>query len=196
MHLWQISSTAISNANLDLRFQIKELPLYAHTFIAQKCTLPMIVASVATNNIQSSGAGISSVYLKVRRTWLCNSRLYAIVNRVRGVRRRSRLLTLICHHQTSQQFNNLIPFSKAHLSLTQECYSPKPRVTFLEVKEMDKIYSHGFKSSFMQHHVASSPNVSAIPSSTQSLLVDLPKEEEEAFIANLPTDGPEVCFMS
>jgi hypothetical protein len=33
----------------------------------------------------------------------------------------------------------------------------------LKLKEMDKLYSHGFQSSFMQHHLANKPNVSAIP---------------------------------
>jgi hypothetical protein len=69
----------------------------------------------------------------------------------------------------------------------------KAKGNLLEVKEMDKLYSHGFKSSFVQHHLANSPNVSAIPSLPQPL-VQMP--EEATFIANLPTGSPEVCFVS
>jgi hypothetical protein len=70
----------------------------------------------------------------------------------------------------------------------------------LEVKEMDELYSHGFQSSFMQHHLASNPSVSAIPtviddptlSTRDTCNNDMPSDH----IANLPTDGPEVAFIS
>jgi hypothetical protein len=73
----------------------------------------------------------------------------------------------------------------------------------LEVKEMDELYSHGFQSSFMQHHLANNPNVSAIPAVyvATSLLnkesnANDKVEEQPDLVANLPNDGPEVDFIS
>jgi hypothetical protein len=63
----------------------------------------------------------------------------------------------------------------------------------LKVKEMDELYSHGFKSIFMQHHLANQPNVSAIPTLTEEL-IDITFEPTTK--ANLPDDGPEVSFVS
>jgi hypothetical protein len=51
------------------------------------------------------------------------------------------------------------------------------------VKEMDLMHKHGFKSSSLLHHLDSSPTVSAIP-----LNSDL--------VPTLPVDGPDVIFVS
>ena len=54
-----------------------------------------------------------------------------------------------------------------------------------DVKEMDHMHNYGFKSSFLTHHLATNPNVSAIPSA-----------EHGMSIPNLPDNGPEVNFVS
>jgi hypothetical protein len=68
---------------------------------------------------------------------------------------------------------------------------------------MDELYSHGFQSSFMQHHLVNTPNVSAIPPVSVTLLpsnngkeANHKIDEQPNLIANLPTDGPEVDFRS
>jgi hypothetical protein len=70
----------------------------------------------------------------------------------------------------------------------------------LKVKEMDELYSHGFQSSFMQHHLANNPNISAIPVVANEPTLSTSKEDKAAersdLIANLPTYGPEVAFIS
>jgi hypothetical protein len=57
-----------------------------------------------------------------------------------------------------------------------------------DVKEMDNLYSHGFKSSFVLHHLSTSPTVSAIP--------EYPQQVPSAKVTSLPDDGPEVHFIS
>jgi hypothetical protein len=54
------------------------------------------------------------------------------------------------------------------------------------VKEMDHMYSHGFTSSFLVHHLATSPTVSAIP----DYMAD------KGSFVQLPDNGPEVTFIS
>jgi hypothetical protein len=55
-----------------------------------------------------------------------------------------------------------------------------------DVKEMDNLYSHGFKSSVL-HHLSTSPTVSAIP--------EYPQQVPSPKVTSLPDDGPEVHFI-
>ena len=60
-----------------------------------------------------------------------------------------------------------------------------------DVKQMDHNHNHGFQSSFILHHLSTSPHVSAVdimPLVLQNAL--------DPLIANLPDDGPEVSFVS
>jgi hypothetical protein len=56
------------------------------------------------------------------------------------------------------------------------------------VKEMDHNYSHGDKSSFLLHHLANSPTVSAISENFNG-------NHNAPDMIRLPDDGPEVAFV-
>jgi hypothetical protein len=58
-----------------------------------------------------------------------------------------------------------------------------------DVKEMDHNYSHGFKSSFLLHHLSNSPTVSAIPEYFNG-------NHNVLDMIRLPNDSPEVAFVS
>jgi hypothetical protein len=57
------------------------------------------------------------------------------------------------------------------------------------VKEMDHNYSHGFKSSFLLHHLTNNPTVSAIPEYFNG-------NHNALNVIRLPGNGPEVAFVS
>jgi hypothetical protein len=60
---------------------------------------------------------------------------------------------------------------------------------FLDVKEMDHNCSHGFKYSFLLHHLTNNPTVSAIPEYFNG-------NHHAPNMKRLPHDGPEVTFVS
>jgi hypothetical protein len=77
------------------------------------------------------------------------------------------------------------------LNDTGVLYSPRLKEIFLRLsKEIDELYSYGFKSSFMQHHLTNNPNVSAIPS-TEGALVEPSNDSHGSTFS----DGPKVSFV-
>jgi hypothetical protein len=65
----------------------------------------------------------------------------------------------------------------------------KAKGDLLDVKEMDHNYSHGFKSSFLLHHLTNNPTVSAIPEYFNG-------NHNALNMIRLLDDSPEVAFVS